>query len=160
MTTKRSLINFSITSMDDMERKGNMRYVEHYLTYFDEYVGVYVWGSHQRERTFDNTTFVCLGTGHGGRDLLMSPWRVYRIARQRGVTHFLTADLAYGWWHALLLVLIMRAKVVAMPVCTPPEIIKNTGRTYTGHPPWLEAAADQSDIRTVQEYSRDQQQPT
>jgi glycosyltransferase involved in cell wall biosynthesis len=124
--------------MDDMERKGNMRYVEHYLTYFDDYIGFYVWGSHQRERIFGSTTFICAGTGHGWRDLLMSPWRVYRAALQRGATHFLTADLVFGWWHALFVRLLMRAKIVVMPVCTPSEIFKNSGRTYSGYPLGLE----------------------
>lgn len=133
------LLNYSITSLDDIERKGNIRYVDHYLAYFDEYVGVYVWGSARRERSFGKSTVVCVGTGRGLRDLLFSPWRVFREARRRKVTHFLTADLAYGWWHSLLLVLFLRSKIVVMPVCTPPEILKNSGRTYSGFSPRVES---------------------
>lgn len=117
-----------------------MRYVEHYNTYFDRYTGLYVLGGRKREIEVGDVSFVCLGTGHSMWDLLMSPFRVYREARRRCATHFLTADLVYGWWHAVLLLLLLRAKVVAMPVCTPPEIIKNSGRTYSGHHPIIEKA--------------------
>lgn len=128
------LMNFSITSLDDMELKGNIRYLEHYLTYFDEYVGLYIFGSSQRESGSDKIRLISVGTGRNLLDFLLAPFRTYREARRLKPTHFLTADLVYGWWHALFLLLLFRSKIVVMPVCTPPEIIKNSGKTYSGYP--------------------------
>ncbi len=121
-----------------MESKGNIRYVEHYATYFDEYIGLYLMGNSQREVDFQKVRLICVGTGRGLFDFLLSPFRTYLEARRLKPTHFITADLVYGWWHALFLLLLSRSKIVVMPVCTPPEIIKNSGKTYSGHRPFIE----------------------
>ena len=40
-------------------------------------------------------------------------------------THFLTADIVFGFWVSLLLKILHRSKIVLMPVCLPKSICEN-----------------------------------
>ncbi|HEY3044879.1 MAG TPA: glycosyltransferase [Vicinamibacterales bacterium] len=132
------LLNFSITKLEDMIEKGNVWYSIHYRQYFDKYVCLYLMGNRAAPLERDGVHLVPVGTGRPLYDLLMAPLRVYRGAKAFGATHFLTADLVLAWWHSSLLRLLTAAPVMVMPVCNPAEILRTSGKSYSGLPAWVE----------------------
>ncbi len=80
---KRVLLNFTIASFDDVEKKGNANYLKGYLSYFQRMVTVYVWGSRRREVVSGELILLCAARGRPRSDLFLSPWRVYREARRQ-----------------------------------------------------------------------------
>ncbi len=135
---QRILLNFSVTRLDDMVAKGNVWYALHYRQFFDRYICAYVLGPRMAPLERDGVCLVSLGTGRPLLDLVLSPIRVYGLARRSGATDFLSADLAYAWWHFILVRLLLGGRLMAMPVCTPSEILQLTGKTYSGLPTWIE----------------------
>ena len=134
----RTLLNASITKLEDMIDKGNVWYATHYRQYFDRYVCAYVLGKKGDTLERDGVSLVPLGTGRPALDLLVAPWRVYRLSKACGATHFISADLILAWWHFSLLRLLTGGRIVVMPVCNPEEILRTSGRSYSGLPAWLE----------------------
>jgi glycosyltransferase involved in cell wall biosynthesis len=135
----RVLLIFSVTNLGDMLAKGNIAYMSYYTSYFDECICLYLLGEQRKKIKFGSVTLTSPGLGISWLDFLLSPFTVFRVARSSKATHFLSADLAYAWWHFSLLALAGR-KLVVMPVCTPSEIWHISGRTYSGLPYWLEKA--------------------
>lgn len=137
VSRRKVLLNFSVTNLGDMLAKGNLAYTTYYTSYFDEFVCLYLLGEPREKIRLGNVTLTSPGLGIPWLDLLLSPFTVFRVARKSRATHFLSADLAYAWWHFWLLALTGR-KLVVMPVCTPSEIWRSSGQTYSGLPYWLE----------------------
>jgi glycosyltransferase involved in cell wall biosynthesis len=134
------LLNFSITKLEDMIGKGNVWYTLHYRKYFDRYVVAYLTGRSPQPLEKNGVHLVSLGTGHPVIDVLLSPWRVYKLSKTFHATHFVSADLVLAWWHSWLLRMLSGARVVVMPVCNPVEILQTSGKTYSGLPIWMERA--------------------
>lgn len=130
------LILFGMTKLEDMLQKGNVWYVRHYEAYFDKVYVVYLNGKHSEPIISGNTTLISLGSGNGFLNgllnLFLSPLRLYRFAKSVNATHYLTADLVFSWWTSWLIKLLLRAKIVLMPVCMPEIIYKNTGKSLSG----------------------------
>jgi glycosyltransferase involved in cell wall biosynthesis len=139
-TDARRLMLFGMTRLREVMEKGNVDYVRHYESYFDEVIVVYLYGSAPEVRLSPKTRLVSIGTGHSVIDLILSPFRLYRQAKELRPTGFLTADLVFAWWTTWLLRVILRAKIVLMPVSIPPEIYASTGRSLSGIPIFLEKA--------------------
>ena len=121
-----------------MLAKGNVWYTVHYRLYFDQYVCGYLVGRRGEPIQRDGVHLVPLGTGRLVIDLLMAPLRVYRLSKTVRATHFLTADLILAWWHFWLLRVLTGARPMVMPVCTPDEILRLSGRSFSGLPVWME----------------------
>jgi len=133
------LLLYGFSRIDDMLKKGNVWYVNHYETYFDKVYVVYLSGNYHEPVTRSNTTLVSLGAGNMMLNLVMAPFRLYRFARSLGSCSYLTCDQVFSWWTSLLLVSLLGARIVLMPVCIPKESYKRTGRSLTSVLPiWLE----------------------
>ena len=131
----RRLLLFGVTRLADMLEKGNVWYVRHYETYFDEVYVAYLTGYHPNVETQGKTRLISLG-GTSDQyllDLLLAPWRLYRLANRIRPTSYLTADIFFGWWTGLLVRRLKGARMVLMPVCIPEEIY-SLGHTVTGLP--------------------------
>ena len=130
---------YGFSRLDDILKKGNVWYVNHYETYFDKVYVIYLSGGRHEPMTKDNTTLVSLGTGSKALNLVVAPFRLYRFARSLGSCSYLTCDQVFSWWTSLLLVSLLGARIVLMPVCIPKEIYARTGRSLTSVLPiWLE----------------------
>lgn len=136
----RRLVIFGMTRLDDMLRKGNVWYVTHYREGFDQVDCAYLIGSAPEKVSRGATNLWSIGRPSFIPSLLIAPWHLWRFVKTREPTHFLTADILTSWWTALPLRVFRKAKVVVMPVCTPDEIYRNSGRTFSGLPKWLEDA--------------------
>ena len=139
----KTLILFNPIRLEDMLEKGNVWYVRHYEAYFDEVYVVYLSGGPHQTIKQGKTTLVSLGTGSGPVNgiinLILAPYRLYRFARKIKPTNYLTADLVFSWWTGLLVILLLRVKIVLMPVCMPEQIYNYSGKSVSGILPiWLE----------------------
>lgn len=138
-TCRKILLLISPSTIEQMLAKGNVWYVRHYEAYFDRVYVAYMFGSPHEPVTNGNTTLVSLGSGRGQKmDLMLAPYRVYRFAGRIRPSNYLTADIVYSWWICLLVRAIIRAEIFLMPVCMPEEIYRNTGKSMSGLPLWLE----------------------
>ncbi|MBD3306062.1 glycosyltransferase [candidate division KSB3 bacterium] len=134
----RKLVLFSYASLDEMLRKGNAWYVRHYESYFDEVYVIYLLGQKAAQVQNGATRLISLGSGRGIWDLFFSPWRIFRFARRVKPTAYLTADIIFSWWAALLIRGFLHAKIVLMPVCMPDNIYLVSGKSLSGLPRRLE----------------------
>lgn len=134
----KTLLLFTFTHLDEMLSKGNVWYVRYYESYFDKVYVVYLSGDAHPAVKTGGTTLISLGAKNRIANMLLLPFKLYRLARKIKPDSFLTADQVFSWWTSLGLRLFLKAKVVLMPVSMPEEIYKNTGRSLSGLPIWLE----------------------
>lgn len=131
-----------VFNMDDLKAllaKSNIWYTRHYEEYFDRVYVLYLRGEPQESVTRGRTTLISLATGRGKLDFLLTPYRVYRAARELRPTTYVTLDIIWGWWLMLLVRLLTRARVHLSPQINPWEIHRTSGRSITGvMPVWLE----------------------
>ena len=119
--------------------KGNAEYVRHYETYFDEIHSVFIYGFFQETVKRGKVIWRSLGSKRHGLDLLVAPIRILRAALKAKATAFSTSDLVFSWWSMSLIRLVLRRRVVLVPICYPEEIYSVGGRSVTGVLPiWLE----------------------
>lgn len=131
----RRLLLFGVSRLDELLARGNVWYVRHYESWFDEVDVVYLYGYWPESIQQGRTRLISLGDkGRFWRNILAAPFRLYRHARRVGPTHYLTADIAFSWWTGLLLRWLGGARIVLMPVCIPDEIYNSTGRSLSGLP--------------------------
>ncbi|MFM9941046.1 MAG: glycosyltransferase family 4 protein [Hyphomicrobiaceae bacterium] len=135
---KRTLMIFGTTRLSAMLAKGNVWYVTHYREAFDQVICVYLVGARSDVPARRDTHLVSIGSSGFIASMLAAPARLLQEDRRVGATHYLTADILTSWWTASLLRLFRRAQVIVMPVCTPDEIYKNSGRTFSGLPKFIE----------------------
>ena len=135
---RKKLINFTTTRLEDMLKKGNVWYVRHYETYFDEVYVVYLLGDEKKTVSQGNTYLVSLGNGRNKWDLFFAPYRLLKFSRTVRPTSYLTADIVFSWWTSILIRIFLRAKIVLIPVCMPHVIYASSGKTLTGFPLWIE----------------------
>ncbi|MBM3503517.1 MAG: glycosyltransferase family 4 protein [Alphaproteobacteria bacterium] len=135
----RRLLLFTVSRLDEVLAKGNIWYVRHYEAYFERVDVAYLYGDSPRELTQGATRLTSIGArGRFWRSLLLAPWHLYRFARREHPTYYLTADVVFSWWTALLLRWFLGAQVVLMPVSLPEEVYRNSRRSMSGVPIWLE----------------------
>lgn len=133
------LMMFGIARLQDMVAKGNVWYVRHYESYFEKVTVVYLAGHYEQELREGGVCLVSVGSRRSTYiDILFAPFRLYRVARDRPADVYLTADQWYSWWNSLLIRILLRAKVVLMPVCIPEQLYRDRGITVSGLPRWLE----------------------
>lgn len=133
----RVLFSFGFQRLAPMLEKGNVWYVRHYECYYDEVNVLYLCGGEPTRMSQGNSHLVSLGTSRRWLDLLFAPWRLLRFVRSRGPGTLLTADVVFGWWISSLVRLVGH-KLVLVPVCIPEDIYRDSGRSLSGLPIWLE----------------------
>lgn len=136
---ERALVFFGFTRLEDILAKGNVWYVNHYGSFFDRVMLVYMSGGPADSQEKGKTRLVSLGTGNGFWNLLAAPWRFYCWARDERPSDFLTADMIFSWWTTALVRWALGAKIVLMPVCMPQVVFNSSGRTVSGFPRWMES---------------------
>lgn len=125
---RRVLFLFSASeSRVRMLAKGNVWYLRHYECSFDRVFFVYLWGGGGKPVHRGKVILIGLGGKHRLIDLLLSPFRLYVMARRIATPHRLTADVLYSWWATAFAKMLMNFPFVLMPVCMPREIWKFRG---------------------------------
>ena len=139
-TMSRRLLLFGVTQLTHMLEKGNVWYVRHYESYFDEVHVAYLTGYWSDTVSRGRTRLISCGRKNGRMwlDLLLAPIQLLRVANRVQPTSYLTADVVFSWWTASLIKLLRRARVVLMPVSIPEEIYASTGQSLSGIPIWME----------------------
>ena len=135
---KKTLVDFSPTRLEDMLKKGNVWYVRNYEAYFDEVYVVYLIGDEKKTISQGNTYLVSIGCGRSALDLFFAPYRLWKLCRKIKPTSYLTADLVFSWWTSILIRVLLKAKIVLMPICMPHIIYGSSGRSLSGLPLWIE----------------------
>ncbi len=130
----RRLMVFTISRMEDVQAKGNVWYVRHYESYFDEVYVVYLFGREKRAVSEGRITLVSLAGRSRWLNLILAPIRLYLLARKIGPSVFLTSDQVFSWWTGMLLRWLMGAKIVLMPVSMPNQLYQDRGASQTGLP--------------------------
>lgn len=136
----RRLLLFGVSRLDNMLAQGHVWYVRHYESYFDAVEVAYLYGSHAPVARGRTRLSGIGANGRFWRSFLAAPWRLWRFAARVRPTHYLTGDIVFSWWTGLLLRWLMGARVVLMPVCTPEEIYRNSGKSFSGLPIVIERA--------------------
>lgn len=131
------LLLFGVTKLSEMLDKGNVWYVRNYEAYFRRVDVAYLIGSGQG-LTQGGTHLHSLGSGPGWLDLLLAPWRLWRLARKLKPDVVVTADQVFSWWTGLFLRLFLGHRIVLMPVSVPEGLYADHGTTLSGLPVWLE----------------------
>src|SRR5262245_28005124 len=130
----RRLFLFTLSRLDDVRSKGNVWYVRHYENYFDEVWVAYVFGKKRCSITQGKTTLTSVAGSSKWLNLALAPVRLYLLARKIRPTVYLTGDQILSWWTGLLLRILMKARVVLMPVSIPEQLYRDRGVSQTGLP--------------------------
>lgn len=140
----RRLVIFEFNRMSDALAKGNIWHPRHFERRFDRVFICYLRGGGPRKEEQGKTTIMSLGSGFAFAkvdlfvDLLLAPWRLYRLARGVKATAFLSHDVVFSWWTSWAVRRLRGAKVIIVPACTPPEIYANAKHSLSGLPIPLE----------------------
>jgi glycosyltransferase involved in cell wall biosynthesis len=141
MQTKK-LMFFSLSlgiNFNDTSEESQIWFLRNYESYFDEVYYVLLQGNPHVNEKHGKTTLISFGTGNNKLDLLLSPWRLFKFARKVRPTIYLSYEVIFAWWTALLVKIFLRAKVYLLPFCIPEVIYKITGKSLSGKMPiWLE----------------------
>jgi glycosyltransferase involved in cell wall biosynthesis len=124
----------------DLSPQSNLWYVQRYENYFDEVTHVFLAGK-RSEKIIRNgkMSYVSLGSGNNKRDLLLSPYRLYKFAKEYKPYTYLTYDQVWLFWVAILIKLLLRAKVYLLPITYPEGMYKITKKSLTTVLPiWFE----------------------
>lgn len=121
----KKLILFGPNRLSDMVKKGNLSYLRHYETFFDDVRAVYLFGSTPHEVKLGRVSCVSVGGRFRWFDLLVSPFRLYFYVRKNSPAMLLTGDQVFLWWTGLLVRWLLRTRIVLMPVCMPEKMYKN-----------------------------------
>jgi len=132
------LILFGVARLSEMLVKGNVSYVRSYEAYFDSVDVVYLIGRAGRVDLGERTRLLSLGKGQRFFDYILSPWRLYRFARAKPASLYMTADQVFSWWTAILLKFLLRSRIVLVPVSLPEQLYADKGDSISGLPVWLE----------------------
>lgn len=132
------MLLFGVTKLGDMLEKGNVWYLRLYECYFKQVDAIYLLGRRQAPLNQGGTTLISVGSGNTLLDLLLAPIHLYCEARRLKPDVYLTADQVFSWWTGLLVRLLLRARVVLMPVAVPEELYRDYGATMSGLPVWCE----------------------
>jgi len=134
----RRLIYFGTGKLEDMLAKGNVWYMRHYEVCFDKVYVVYLMGKEDKSVSQESTYLISLGSGRNKWDLFIAPYRLLKFSRKVKPTSYATADVVFSWWASILIRIVLKAKIVLMPVCMPHIIYKTSGKTLSGLPLWIE----------------------
>jgi len=132
-----------------MVNKGNMWYVRHYELFFDEVYVAYVFGGEALSFTQGKTTLISVAGRSKWLNLALAPVRLYRLAKRVRPTMYLTADQILSCWTGLLLRVLMKAKVILMPVSMPEQLYRDRGLSQTGMPIVLERRCIAASFRSA-----------
>lgn len=126
-------------SFNDTSEESQIWFLRNYESYFDEIYYVLLQGEPFTSEQHGKITLVSFGTGNNKLDLLLSPWRLFKFARKVRPTAYLTYELIFAWWTALLVKIFLRAKIYLLPFCIPEVVYKVTGKSLSAKfPIWLE----------------------
>ena len=129
------LLLFSTDRLDRMLAKGNVWYVQHYESYFDRIYVAYLFGGPIPIERRGRTVLISIGSGGKLTNLVMAPWKIYSLAKRVHSGYYLTADIFFSWWTALLLRIGLGAKIALMPVCMPTQIYASASGSITRYLP-------------------------
>jgi len=125
-------------NFDDVSEESRVWYLRNYESYFDEVYYVLLAGKSYSSYKVGNTTLISFGTENNKLDLLLAPFRLFKIARKIRPTTYITYELTFSWWIALLIKVFLRAKIYLFPFCIP-EVAYNSGITISNKfPVWFE----------------------
>lgn len=126
-------------AFDDISEESGIWFLRNYELYFDEVYYVLLYGKSYPTCKVGNTTLISLGTGNNKLDLLLAPFRLFKIAREIRPTVYITYEQIFAWWMAILIKILLRAKIYLLPLCIPEKIYEMTGKAVSVKLPfWLE----------------------
>lgn len=139
----KKLLIFTIWQLGDevdLSDASNMWYIRRYEDYFDEITHVFLCGNLTRkEYRLGRSRYVSLGSGKHKEDLILSPLRLYRYAKEYKPAAYLTCELVWLFWVVPLVKLFLGAKIYLLPITHPEAMYKLTKRSLSGVLPiWVE----------------------
>jgi glycosyltransferase involved in cell wall biosynthesis len=138
----KKLMIFSIslgTNFNDVSEKSQIWSFRYYESYFDEVYYVLLGVKSYPTYKVGMTTCLSFGTGNTKMDLLLAPFRLFKIAKEIRPTTYMTYEIVFGWWVAILIKFFLRAKIYLLPYTIPEIVYKVTGKSIsTVLPIWLE----------------------
>lgn len=132
---RKTLLLFSTDRLDRMLAKGNVWYVQHYESYFDRIYVAYLFGGPMPIERRGHTVLISIGSGGKLSNLVLAPWKIFALAKRVRSEYYLTADIFFSWWTALLLRIRLGAKIALMPVCMPTQIYASASGSITRYLP-------------------------
>ena len=124
----------------DLSPESNLWYIQRYGSYFDEVTHIFLAGK-RTEKVVRNgkMSYVSLGSGKNKLDLLLSPYRLYKFAKEYKPVAYLTVEQVWLFWLVIFIKPLLRAKVYLMPITYPAAMYKITKKSLTGVLPiWFE----------------------
>lgn len=139
----KKLLIFTTWQVDDdmdLSPESNLWYVKRYEEYFDEITHVMLGGKMTESVVSNgNSKYICLGTGSNKKDLLLSPYTLYKFAKEYKPSAYLTVELVWLFWITLLIKPLLGAKVFLLPITYPEAMYKLTKKSLSVILPiWLE----------------------
>lgn len=130
----KKLLFFTIAlgfNLDDTSETSGVWYIRNYESYFDEVYYVRLLGPPSVPIRAGNTTLMSAGTGNDRLDFLFAPIRLFKVARELGPTHYLTCEVIFAFWAAVLVKFLLRAEIVLFPLVLPETIYEVTGKSLS-----------------------------
>lgn len=119
----------------DMSDESNVWYAKYYEAHFGRVYVVSLIGKKKLEGTAGKTTFLSLGTGSNKIDVILSPWRLYKFAKQVSATALLTYEQVWLWWLKIFIRVFYNRKIYLMPITIPESIYSATGKSLSRNIP-------------------------
>lgn len=123
----------------DLSPESNSWYLKNYESYFDEVQHLSLMGKNKEAVINGKSGYYFRGTGNTVKDLLLSPFRLYKYVKKYNPDFIITYDQLWSWWTIVFVRLFTKTRTYLVPMTFPEQIYKVTGKAISGRLPiWLE----------------------
>ncbi|MHB8671187.1 MAG: glycosyltransferase [Acidimicrobiales bacterium] len=148
MTSPATIAIVQLDRQQDIFAKGVASRLSYYETAFDEVLAVFLHGRAD-PIVQGRTRAISVGGDNWRRDLVLSPYRLWKALRGTGVQIVLTYDVFYSWWTTVLARLLGGSKLVIVPVCLPDTVREIGQAPVSGLPRRIERICTSLSFRSA-----------
>jgi len=123
----------------DLSPESNSWYLKNYESYFDEVQHLTLMGQNKEAVINGNSGYYFKGSGNTIRDILLSPFRLYKYVKTYKPDFIITYDQLWTWWTIVFIRLFTKTRTYLVPMTFPEQMYKVTGKALSGRLPiWIE----------------------
>jgi len=124
---------------NDLSPESNSWYLKNYESYFDEVQHLALMGQNKEAVINGKSGFYFRGSGNTVRDILLSPFRLYKFVKTFKPDFIITYDQLWTWWTIVFVRLFTKTRTYLVPMTFPEQMYKVTGKALSGRLPiWFE----------------------
>lgn len=86
-----------------------------------------------------NTIVIAVGTGSLTKDIILSPFKLYKLVKRLKPQLNISYEQIFLWWNILLVRWFNKTKNILIPIAIPEKLYEITGKSFSGRfPIWFE----------------------